>query len=752
MSLIRSLLLLVVLGLCSAPAMARHIVGGEVTYQCVGQPDANSRTYRVQVTIYRDDLRNGADFDSAPGGSGTFELSIFDGRDLLRVVEVRNDQLEIEELEVIEPDPCVVYPPAIRTERGVYTFEVTLPISNRSYTISYQRCCRNNIIANIVSPGEAGATYSVDIPPLAQQSCNSSPVFNQLAPLLICRNRLLEFDHSATDPDGDQLVYSLCDPYYGGGDITSGADVNSFNGVMPNPESPPPYTPVVFQAPFSNTRPLDSRPPMSIDALTGLLTVNPQNEGVYVVCLSVSEYRNGELLSTVRRDFQFTITDCDPLVKGNVLTNATADSLDFGLLLFCGTKEVELINTSTDRAFIEDIRWELDGTTSGTFSSGDEVIQTTYPDYGDYPVRLLVNPSLQCNDTLDFIVRLTPPGTPEFSYTYDTCVYGPVEFTNLSSTESDSIVFFQWDFGNSERSTEKDPVITYQQGGRRDVELSFRDNFGCVYSRSQEIQYFPVPAELSVDIGGDLDCAPTNATFRQSSSLLTDDYEVFWDFGDGTTSDQLNPDYQYQTPGEYIIYVSALSPFGCFVDTQLRQPLRILEAPRSTFTFAPQQIDIRNPRVDFFDQSFAPVSWQWDFGGLDESRETDPFYVFPDTGSYAIDLIVSHLNGCRDTSTQFLRIADFTSYHLPNAFTPDGNGLNEGFRGIGFTNLIENFSMEIFNRWGERVFLTDDIEEAWDGTTARTGGLAQEGVYLYVVEYDDPDGPKQLRGYVTLLR
>ena len=737
---------------CAYDAAALHIVGGEVTYRCVGQPDANSRTYEVTVTLYRDDLRNGALFDSDPRARETFELTVFEGTQIFSTYQIENRGLEITDLEVIDPDPCVVVPPAIRTQSGVYITEITLPISANTYTISYQRCCRNSIIANLVNPNDAGATYSVDIPPLAQQTCNSSPTFNQLAPLLVCRDRPLIFDHGATDPDGDELVYSLCDPFYGGGNITTGPASNGPNGVAPNPETPPPYTPTVFSGAFSSAEPIDSRPPISIDPVTGEFRVTPQTEGVYVVCLSVAEYRNGQLLSTVRRDFQITVTDCDPLVRADLIANASADSLDFGLLLFCGSRDVQLINASTERAFIQDVRWELAGTVDGDITSDQDVVDVSYPDYGDYDVRLLVNPDLECNDTLDLLVRLTPPGEADFEFAYDTCVFGPVQFTNLSSTFADSIVFYEWDFGNSESSVEENPSIRYQQAGRRDVTLRMRDNFGCVYTDVQQLQYFPVPAELAVEIGGDLDCAPVVATFRQGSSLITDDYEVFWDFGDGATSDSLNPDYQYPEPGEYVIYVSATSPFGCFVDTQLRQPLRILESPEADFVFAPEVLDVRNTRVDFFDRSVEAVSWEWFFDEYGTSREEDPVFVWPDTGAYRIDLIVSHLNGCRDTTTKFLRVDDFASYFLANAFTPDGDGLNEVFVGKGFTRLIEDFNMEIFNRWGERVFSTDDIDEGWDGRNERTGRDAQEGVYLYIANYRDPDGAKRLTGHVTLLR
>ncbi len=736
------------------PAEARHIVGGEVTYACIGQPDANNRTYRIQVSLYRDATTGGAEFDSNSGNGPTFEMTIFRGNQVYRTISILGSGLDITDFEIVDPDACVVYPTTVRNERGVYTTELTLPIINDTYTVSYQRCCRTDEIDNLVNPGEAGATYLVEIPPVAQQTCNSSPVFNNFAPVVICANTQLNFDHSATDADGDQLVYSLCEPYYGGGNMTSsqGGANESFDGVTPNPESPPPYDPVVFRPPFSSTSPLLSSPTFSIDANTGLLRVNPTVLGVFVVCLSVQEYRNGQLIGEVRRDFQFNVVNCERVIEAKVTSEAAIDSLTLGYILFCGTKDIEVVNTSTDPRRVESIEWLLRGTTEGTVSSVKDTVTATYPDYGLYPVSLVANPGLNCSDTLDFLVRLTPPTTSEFDFTYDTCTYAPVEFENNSFTQADSIVHYSWAFGEGETSTEFEPLHSYISAGRRFIDLTVRDNFGCEKTSSKEIEYYPVPANLPAFVDGDRGCAPEVAAFRHGTALITEEYAVFWDFGNGATSTELNPDYQYTVPGEYNIYLSATSPIGCFVDTQFVQPLRIFESPISAFEIDSVISDVREPTFEFFDQSIEAVSWQWFFDSIGTSREENPIFSFPDTGRYKVDLVVSHLNGCLDTSTQFLRVVPYQSYFLPNAFTPNGDGSNEFFKGVGFVELISNFEMQIYNRWGEKIFETNDINEGWDGRNMRNGGDALPAVYLYLVTYDDPDGAQQLSGFVTLVR
>ncbi len=731
---------------------ARHIVGGEITYQCIGQPDANTRTYEVKIFIYRDCFGNGALFDSDPRSQTQFEMSIFRGNELYRTPGIPTTGLEIELLDIEVDNPCLVFPPDVCVERGVYTIEIDLPISTETYTISYQRCCRNESISNIINPGDAGATYLTEITPIAQQSCNSSPTFNFFAPIVICANSLLEFDHSATDADGDTLRYSLADPYYGGGNLLRDPGATSFAGVTPNPESPPPYDPIVFAPGFDANQPVDGgNPIININPITGLLQVNPQTTGQFVLCILVEEFRNGELIGFVRRDFQFNIVECDPLISAGLTAVSGADSIAPNLVLVCGDKLVRLVDISSDRAFIERIEWNIPNTVIGDVSSNLNALDLEFPDFGTYPGQLIVNPGLSCTDTANFNIVISPPTEVDFTFSYDTCIIGPVEFTGAVSTQADSIVRYSWDFGNGDRSSEENPVYQYPVAGTRFVTHSVRDNNGCTFSESQTLQYFPVPADLLVSVDNSLPCLPANVSFQQDLELITDDYEILWDFGNGDTSTELNPDFTYTEPGTYQIYVSATSPFGCSVDTQLAVPVRVLESPVADFRFVPNEINILDPDVFFFDQSFAAVSWQWFFDSLGVSREENPVFTFPDTGAYEIDLVVSHLNGCLDSTTQFLNINPFQTYFLPNAFTPNGDGTNEFFKGTGYTRYISSFEMQIFNRWGELVFETNDIDESWDGTSQRNGGRAPGGVYLYVVSLTGLNGKEKLTGYVTLL-
>ena len=138
--------------------------------------------------------------------------------------------------------------------------------------------------------------------------------------MAVCANFDFTWDHSAIDPDGDELVYSFCAPLDGGG--TGGG--NGYDSPVPNPPATPPYNDVPYLNGYSATYPIASDPAMEIDPETGVITGMPNQPGQYAIGICVSEYRDGELLSTTMRDFQFNVTLCDPNIQSLVADQTPA--------------------------------------------------------------------------------------------------------------------------------------------------------------------------------------------------------------------------------------------------------------------------------------------------------------------------------------------------------------------------------------------------------------------------------------------
>jgi hypothetical protein len=216
-------ILCIVFLLVSIRAQSSHIIGGEIYYDCLG-----GTTYTVTLKIYRDCNSTSPYDDLLP-------MTVFNGFG----VEIFNFEIPIPtpvQLPVIFNNPCVSIPSGICVQEAIYTKTVILPPSPSGYTLSYQKCCRTGSTQNLIDPGEQGITLTIDIPPVADAVCNSSPRFDNYPPLLLCTDEPLLFDHSATDPDGDSLVYELCTPYQGGG--TTLFPPNCGTCPSPNPALP----------------------------------------------------------------------------------------------------------------------------------------------------------------------------------------------------------------------------------------------------------------------------------------------------------------------------------------------------------------------------------------------------------------------------------------------------------------------------------------------------------------------------------
>ena len=211
MKIIKSLTTLITictLLLLPTSIVARHIIGGEITYVCNG-----GGSYDFTMKVFRDCFGGGAEFD-APAVITVYRGNLPPYAEVATVRPFLSSEQRINS----DANPCLIVPPNICVEEAIYNFTVTgLNPGNQSYHVSYQRCCRNETINNIVDPGDAGATYTIEILPQAQGLCNNSPVYNEFPPTVICANEFLNIDHSATDVDGDQLVYSFCSPIVGGG-------------------------------------------------------------------------------------------------------------------------------------------------------------------------------------------------------------------------------------------------------------------------------------------------------------------------------------------------------------------------------------------------------------------------------------------------------------------------------------------------------------------------------------------------------
>ncbi len=746
------IVLILILGVLNINAL--HIIGGDAKYSCVGGSIAEGfRRFDVTFTVYRDSRSGGANYDS-PARFGIYR------RQGDRWVHVRTFQVQvmnIVDIPTTGDNPCILIPVNVGVQRGEYNFRVDLEITGDDYMIAYQRCCRNNTILNLIDPGGTGAAFNLTISSRAIEFCNNSPVFTNFPPVVICVNRSIDFDHSATDMDGDSLVYEFCSPVTAGGTAgaTSPGDANACNGVTPNPANClPPFQNVQFAEPrFTPSAPMAGDPVVTIDPMTGMITGVPTIIGQFVVGVCVKEYRNGELIGEYSRDFQFNVTTCETAVLADVQASLKTES-EF-IINSCGLSTINFRNLSTDTRFIRNYHWEFDiNGTKETYTTRN--VTKTFPGLGTYDVLMILNKDLPaaaaCSDTALITVNIYPDIDANFTYSYDTCVAGPIAFIDESESGAGSIDIWNWNFIEG-ISSEENPFFEFETPGNKTVRLIVEDRNECKDTSLQIIPYFPVPSLIVIEPSVFTGCQPATITFDNLSDPIDDTYIFNWNFGDGGTSNDRNPSHTFEDVGRYNVTLEMISPIGCEIVRTWPSLINIVQSPQAGFTFSPEAPDYTNNVVDFIDQSVGAIGFQWKFDTLGVSLLRNPTFTFRDTGVFNIVQIVRHESGCADTANTIIPIRPVPTFFVPNAFTPNSDGLNDIFVPVGDFFGATQYDFTIWNRWGERVYQTSIPEEGWNGQRNNVGEISPPGVYAYVIKYVDGFGLQQnISGHCTLVR
>jgi gliding motility-associated-like protein len=541
---LKKLLLTPVLLLLSYAAFATHLVGGYISYRYI-----SGTTYEIKLYIYRDCTAT-TPFDGTPNSNGPAFLGIYDANgNNVDVIELYNPV--ITSIPIPSNNPCLVPNGNVCVEEGVYTYNYTFPSGVQAYTLVHVRCCRNGSIDNLINPGDQGTTYSAIVPPTNSYR-NNSPVFTNFPPIFICVNAPLTFNHSATDADGDQLIYSLCTPR-SGGDPTF---------PSPNPPPGPPFTPITWQPPYTTNNPLGGVA-LNINPQSGVLTGTPNAIGQYVVGICVSEYRNGVLIDSYIRDFQFNVVQCNNPVANVPSTNINPVTGIGVFTVECNGLTVNFNNTSYNPPPTNvplTYSWDFGVPSISTDTSSAAVPTYTYSDTGTYLVRLIAQKGTGasgCSDTTYAYVKLYPVFNTDFS-TANVCQFSQAAFTDLtSSTVNTTINNWSWSFGDGTSSTQQNPTHAYTSPGTYNVRLISSDQRGCVDSAIRTITIYPKPT-ATFTTGST--CINTPVVFSNSSTGNISTYN--WNLGT-TTSTLQTPAVIYTATGNVNISLVVTSPDGC---------------------------------------------------------------------------------------------------------------------------------------------------------------------------------------------
>ncbi|MEP7321352.1 MAG: PKD domain-containing protein [Saprospiraceae bacterium] len=734
---------------------SRHIIGSDFYYECKGAGRAtNTKTYELSLTIYRD--------CSNPAGSGydpdaSFGIYRFNGT---RYIYVTQFIINHGSISKIKPDnnPCLIIPPNVCVEESNYSFAVDLPVIDETYVIYYMRCCRNNTIINLIAPNNTGATFFIEITPEAQKTCNNSPRFKFFPPIVICADFPFEVDQGAADNESDSLIYEFCTPYAGGG---NGAGDPTGQGVgcgavRPNPQiCAPPFQFVDFAPPFNTEEPM-GKGVLILDRFTGKLSGRPTDLGQYVVGICVKEFRNGILIGSIHRDFQFNIGICEQTVSAKIQSD-TSIGKRF-TVNYCGDRMVPFINESERKEYIRTYDWEFKSKSKPNnplITNTDRDATILFPEPGEYTGLMIVNKNaIICSDTAYVDLNIIPSDIKaDFDFTYDKCSSLPVQFKDKSFGVQTPIKTWKWDFMDGEIGSGKNSNHLFKKPGNYPVKLIVTDGKICKSEIVKNLVYFPAPEVLDVLPDKFRACVPANIHFQNLSLPLDTSYQVDWDFGDGTHSAGLHADHTYDKPGSYSIAISIKAPSGCVSKETFPAFVKVQEGPDADFTYNPEIITTLKSVVNFSNQSKGAISYSWNFGDNSVSAITNPIHHYTDTGKFNIVLVALHENGCIDTASKTLEVLLNISYFLPNAFSPNNDGVNDIYVGNGAILGMQDFKMSIYNRWGEVVFLSEDPFGGWNGRKQNNGPVEPNGVYICVVQYKTDKGEsREVKSFATLVR
>jgi PKD repeat protein len=282
-------------------------------------------------------------------------------------------------------------------------------------------------------------------------------------------------------------------------------------------------------------------------------------------------------------------------------------------------------------------------------------------------------------------------------------------------------------------------------------------NDGCAFPASDtlNITVFPLP-NVGFTVSDQNGCAPVTVSFTNTTSPALS-ANCIWTMDDGTTIPICgNQVYTYTEVGTYSPSLYVISADGCSATYTIPAPIEVYGYPTAEFTWAPEPADVLNPIVNFSNGSTDAVGYYWDFGPYGASIDVNPNFTFPDEdlAEFPVCLTASNEFGCTDTACHTVTMNSVLQVWVPNAFTPEQDGLNEIFLPIIKGAKPDGYHFMIFDRWGTLIFESFDIGEPWIGDIRGGNGFAQDGTYVWRLEVQ-PLADRSLKvftGFVTVLR
>ncbi len=443
---------------------ATHIHGGTITYKKLG-----NTTYEIVVRLYRD----------CPVGTAQYPLLNLRIRDVNGNAFVPSKDvlnLQVDVINPVTPGLFCVTNPGFCLDEGIYRDTLTgMPPQPGGYHIYTDYCCINSTVQNIQNPLAEGYSFYAFIPDTTVAVNNNTPQWNSLPPVFQCQGVPMNYDYGATDSDGDSLVFAYYQPF--------NENPPTFPGGVAT------FQQVQWQGGYGTTNPCGG-PLLTMNPQTGYITGVPQSQGMFMIGVSCSEYRNGNLVSTIYRTFIHKIISCPQVPL----------ALFSGPQLICLGNTVQIANNSM---LAYTYFWDFGDTTTTADTSTLQNPAWFYTQPGVYNIMLIINRNTSCTDTA--WQQLTVEAVyPQFTTSGPSVTGQPITFTDNSYTSTGSpLVVWSWDFGDSSPlNSQQSPVYTYNTPGNYNVVLTVISANGCTNSDTLPLNINLANALTAFEKGG----------------------------------------------------------------------------------------------------------------------------------------------------------------------------------------------------------------------------------------------------------
>jgi gliding motility-associated-like protein len=412
----------------------------------------------------------------------------------------------------------------------------------------------------------------------------------------------------------------------------------------------------------------------------------------------------------------------------------------------CLGEPATIVNSSSiPSGTISSWNWNYGDGNTATYTNGN-TYNYSYTTAGTYIVKLVTVSANGCvSDTVRQTIVVNSIPVASFSMPSSVCMpNGIVTFTNNSTVAGGLGLTYVWNFGDANSSTQTSPSHVYAAINPYTVTLRATSSAGCFDDSVQVFNAFFDKPIANFTVAPDSLCQGANNDFADLSTAPNSSIRSrLWIFGDGSTSTVANPTKRYNNPGSYTVKLVVINNESCVSDTFSRvvrvylQP--VIDAGPSFIV--PQGTVIRfNPTAN--DSTVTNFLWSPGFG-LSNAATLRPTLTATTDQTYTLTATAE--GNC--TATDFLTVKIFRPVVVPNAFSPNGDNVNDRWQIDNLTDYT-GVVVEVFNRYGQMVYTSNGYGTAWDGHSK--GKPLPVGTYYYIIQLKN--GFKPLNGSVTIIR